>query len=103
MTSPREAQFQELVAEFPDSPMGHFSLGKLYLEERRYPEAVTSLTAATGLDPEYAAALVSLAEAQVGAGDVTAARATYARAKAKALEQKHAGLAEEIEGRLEEL
>ena len=28
--SDREAQFKQLVSEFPDSPMGHFSLGKLY-------------------------------------------------------------------------
>ncbi len=40
MAGDREAQFKELVREFPDSPMGHFSLGRWYLDEKRFGESV---------------------------------------------------------------
>ena len=103
MSAEREQQFKDLVNEFPNSPMGHFSLGKLYLEERRYPEAVQSLEAAVKLDPEYAAALVSLGDAYVGAGQTAQARTIWEQAVEKALAQKHSGLAGEIEDRLAEL
>ena len=103
MSNGREQQFKDLVAEFPDSPMGHFSLGKLLLGERRYPEAVSSLERAAELDGDYAAALVALGEAYVGAGRVAEARKTFERAKEKALAQKHNGLAEELDEKLEEL
>jgi Flp pilus assembly protein TadD len=103
MTNPREAQFQKLVQDFPASPMGHFSLGRLYLEERRYAEAVQALERAVGLDGTYAAALVALGEAYACAGRAEDARAVYGKAKEVALAQKHPGLAEEIDERLGEL
>jgi TolA-binding protein len=103
MSAERKQQFKDLVNEFPSSPMGHFSLGKLYLEERRYEEAVQSLEAAVKLDPEYAAALVSLGDAYVGAGKTDQARAIWEQAVEKALAQKHSGLAGEIEDKLAEL
>jgi tetratricopeptide (TPR) repeat protein len=103
MGSQREEQFKQMVAEFPDSPMGHFSLGKLYLEERRYAEAAKCLEEALRLDPEYAAALVSLGDAYVGAGEKEKARTTWERARGTALGQKHASLAEEIDERINEL
>ena len=46
----REAQFKQLVAEFPDSPMGHFSLGKLYLDRSQWREAAGCLERAAQLD-----------------------------------------------------
>src|SRR6185436_4879699 len=49
--SEREAMFRQMVTEFPDSPMGHFSLGKFLLEEKRWAEAVASLEQAVKLDP----------------------------------------------------
>jgi predicted Zn-dependent protease len=103
MADTREQTFQKLVNDFPDSPMGHFSLGKLYLEERRYAEAVACLQTATKLEPEYAAALVSLGEAQVGAGDVAGAKATLEKAHQVAIKQNHRGLAEEILTKVREL
>lgn len=101
--SSREEQFKQMVAEFPDSPMGHFSLGKLYLGERRYAEAARSLEEAVRLDPEYAAALVALGDAYAGQGDTAKARATFERARNTALGQKHASLAEEIDERIADL
>jgi len=103
MSTDREAQFKQLVAQFPDSPMGHFSLGKLYLDERRYPEAATALEEATRLDPQYAAALVALGDAYAGAGQREKAREVLTRARTTALGQSHASLAEEIDSRLEDL
>jgi TolA-binding protein len=96
MTLEREAQFRKLVEQFPDSPMGYFSLGKLLLEQRRYAEAATHLATATRLDPTYAAALLSLGEALAADGKPEAARAAWEQARAQALEQSHPSLAEEI-------
>ena len=101
--SSREEQFKQLVSEFPDSPMGHFSLGKLYLDERRYAEAAKSLEEAIRLDSEYAAALVALGDAYAGLGDKARARATLERARNTALGQQHQSLAEEIDERIAEL
>src|SRR5439155_11467489 len=65
----RETMFRQMVTEFPDSPMGHFSLGKFLLEEKRWAEAAQSLGKATALDPGYAAAFVALGDAHAGAGE----------------------------------
>jgi tetratricopeptide (TPR) repeat protein len=103
MSDEREQQYLELTKEFPDSPMGFFSLGKLYLELRRYEEAATALDTAIKLDPSYAAALVSLGEAYAGAGKPEQARSTWEKAIEHARSQKHNGLAAEIEEKIEEL
>jgi uncharacterized protein HemY len=103
MGSEREAQFRKLAADHPGSPMGHFSLGKLLLDERRYAEAVESLRAAVALQPDYAAALVSLGDALAGAGRKDEARQVFEGARATALAQSHPSLAEEIDERLTDL
>lgn len=99
----REEHFKQLVEKFPQAPMGHFSLGKWYLEQRRYSDAANALKRATELDPTYAAALVALGDAYAGVGDASNARAVLERARAVALEQKHPSLAEEIDERLSTL
>lgn len=103
MSDARLEQFKQMVAEFPDAPMAHFSLGKVHLERREYAEAVKSMAEAVRLDPEYAAALVALGEAHVGAGQAAQAREVWQRARAVALSQNHASLAEEVDERLAEL
>jgi uncharacterized protein HemY len=103
MGNDREAQFKQLVADFPQSPMGHFSLGKLYLEQKRWDEAAASLERATQLDPSYAAAMVSLGDAHAAAGRAERAREVFERAKELALAQKHSGLADEIDDRIADL
>jgi predicted Zn-dependent protease len=100
MSDARLEQFKQMVAEFPDAPMAHFSLGKAYLERRQYADAARSLEEAVRLDPQYAAALVSLGDAYVGAGDTQKAREVLTRARDTALAQSHASLAEEIDERL---
>lgn len=103
MTDPREAQFKKLAADFPQSPMPHFSLGKLYLEARRYAEAIAALEEANRRQQQWAAALVALGDAYAGAGEVEKARQTFAAARAVAVEQKHPSLAEEIDEKVAEL
>jgi Flp pilus assembly protein TadD len=100
VSTDRETRFRKMAEEFPDSPMGHFSLGKLLLDARRYAEAVEPLERATRLQPDYAAALVALGEAHLGAGQKDPARAALERARTAAAAQGHDGLAEEISARL---
>jgi tetratricopeptide (TPR) repeat protein len=99
----RERKFKELVAEFPDSPMGHFSLGKHLLELRRWEEAARSLEEAVRLDPEYAAALLALGDAQAAQGQGERARGTYELARLTPLGQRDPSFLEDLEARLAEL
>src|SRR4051812_24405132 len=103
MPDEREAKYLATIARFPDSPLGHFSLGKYRLEQARFAEAAAALARCTELDPSYAAALMALGDAHAGAGDPAAARAAYARGREAALAQKHPSLAEEIDQRVAEL
>ncbi len=103
MSDARLEQFKKMVADFPDSPMSHFSLGRLYLERRQYAEAAQALENAVRLDPTYAAAMVALGDALAGAGDAAKAREVLGRAREHALAQGHPGLAEEIDERIADL
>ncbi len=99
----RETQFKQLVAEFPDSPMGHFSLGKLYLEQQKWPQAVTCFQTAVKLDPSYAAGLVALGDAWAGAGDVQQARAAWEQALKTPHGQKDQSLQADLQQRIADL
>ncbi len=103
MTSEREQQFVEMVKEFPDSPMGHFSLGKFYLEASRYAEAAQALGEAVRLDPNYAAAWVALGDAWNGAGDAVKARHVWERALETPHGKKDASLQADLEERINQL
>ncbi len=76
----REATFKQMVSQFPDSPMGFFSLGRLYVDEKRWAEAAKALEEAVRLDPNYSAALVALGDAFAGQGNKEAAKAAWQRA-----------------------
>lgn len=76
----REATFKQLVQQFPDSPMGHFSLGRLYVDEKRWAEAIDALNGAVKADPNYAAAYVALGDAHAGLGQKEEAKAAWTRA-----------------------
>ncbi len=101
--SDREQMFLKMTREFPDSPMGHFSLGKYYLEAKRFAQSAVSFREAVKLDPEYAAAWLGLADAQVGAGDVDGAKATYGQALQTRHGRKDLSFQEDIEGRMADL
>lgn len=99
----REAQFKTLVANYPDSPMGHFSLGRLYLDERRFSEASEALSEAVRLDPHYAAAWVGLGDALLGAGRRLDAAKAFERALATPHGQRDMSLQSDLAARLQEL
>lgn len=101
VSDPREDRFKQMVSQFPDSPMGHYSLGRLYLEQRRFAEAIGPLEKACALQSDYAAAMVCLGDAYSGAARTDDARKIYERAKEVALAQKHDGLAAEIQDKID--
>ena len=101
--SDREAMFKEMVRQFPDSPMGHFSLGRLMVDEKRWPEAVAALSDAVRLDPTYAAALVALGDAHAGAGSKAEAKATWERALATPHGKRDVSLQADLEPRIRDL
>ncbi|MBX7100090.1 MAG: tetratricopeptide repeat protein [Myxococcaceae bacterium] len=98
-----EADLKSLVQEFPDSPMGHFSLGKLYLSEQRWSEAVAALEEAVRLDATYSAAWVALGDAHAGASRVDQARAAWNQALATPHAKKDGSLRMDLEERLQAL
>lgn len=99
----REATFKQLVSQYPDSPMGHFSLGRLYVDEQRWQEAVDALSEAVRLDAGYAAAFVALGDAYIGLGERTRARESWARALATPHGQRDLSLQGDLEQRIAEI
>jgi Flp pilus assembly protein TadD len=98
-----EAQYRKRVEDFPQSPLPHFALGRFLLARGRPAEAVGPLEEAMRLQADYAAGLLSLADAYSAAGRTAEARRTFERAREVALAQAHPTLAEEIDDRLAEL
>jgi uncharacterized protein HemY len=103
MTSARETMFLEMVREFPDSPMGHFSLGRLYVEEKRWAEAVSALNEAVRLDPGYAAAMVGLGDAYAGLGQKDQAKVTWQGALQTPLGKRDMSLQADLEQRIRDI
>lgn len=99
----REATFKQVISQFPDSPMGHFSLGRLYVDEKRWADAAKSLDEAVRLDPNYAAALVALGDAHNGAGDKAKAKDAWERALATPHGQRDLSLQGDLEQRIRDL
>lgn len=100
MTSEREALFRQMVTEFPDAPTGHFSLGKLLLEEQRYAEATVALGDAVRLDGSYAAAWIALGDAHSALGAKDSARDAWARGLETPLGRRDLSLQADVEARL---
>lgn len=103
MSDTRETMFLEMTREFPDSPMGFFSLGRLYLDEQRWSDAVKALAEAVRLDPAYSAAWVGLGDAQVGLGQRDEARTTWQRALETPHARRDLSLQADLEQRLRDL
>jgi uncharacterized protein HemY len=99
----REATFKQVIAQFPESPMGHFSLGRLYVDEKRWAEAASALKEAVRLDPSYAAAFVALGDAHAGLSDKDAARAAWVQALATPLGRRDLSLQADLEQRIRDL
>ncbi len=92
-----------MVSEFPDSPMGHFSLGKFLLEEKRWADSVLALEKAVAIDAGYAAAWVALGDAHAGAGDAARAKAAWQRALETPHGKKDQSLQADLEDRMSQL
>lgn len=76
MDDARIAQFKKMTEADPNNELGHFSLGKAYLEMGDYAQAATSLQRAVELSDQNSRAYYLLAMAQKGTGDAEAARET---------------------------
>lgn len=99
----RESTFKEMIRQFPDSPMGHFSLGRLYLDEKRWQEAAAALGEAVRLDPNYAAAIVALGDAHAGAGQKDQAIEAWKRALETPHGRRDMSLQSDLEQRIRDL
>lgn len=99
----RETLFLSMTRDFPDSPMGFFSLGRLYLDERRWAESVTALGTAVKLDPTYSAAWVALGDANLGLGQRDEAKAAWQRALETPHAKRDLSLQSDLEQRLRDL
>ncbi len=98
-----EEDLLQMVKEYPDSPMGFFSLGKLYLEQKRWQDAAVRFEEAVKLDPAYAAAWVALGDAWNGAGLPQKAREAWNKALETPHGKRDVSLQEDLEQRLSEL
>jgi cytochrome c-type biogenesis protein CcmH/NrfG len=98
-----EEDLKSMVKEFPDSPMGWFSLGRHYLDAKKYAEAADALGSAVKLDPAYAAAWVALGDAHSGAGAADKAREAWNQALETPLGKRDMSLQADLEQRLADL
>ncbi|MBL9038542.1 MAG: tetratricopeptide repeat protein [Archangium sp.] len=103
MTADREKMFRDMVREFPDSPMGHFSLGRYLLDEKRFAESVAALRDAVRVDATYAAAWVALGDACNGLGQKDEARTSWQRALETPHGRRDGSLQADLEQRLRDL
>lgn len=64
----RIQQFKQMAEADPENELGHFSLGKAYLEAKQFDEAIEPLTRATTLNAKLSKGYQLLGEAYQGAG-----------------------------------
>lgn len=99
----REQKYLEMIAQFPESPLGHFTLARYYVEVGRFQEAIAPLERCLAEEPDWTAAMIALGDAFVGLGEKQKAVAVYEKALASAQAQSHPSLAYDLEERLEDL
>ncbi len=64
----RLEQFKKMAADDPDNELGHFSLGRAYLEAGMHDGAIASLQRAIEINPKISKAYQLLGEAQLTLG-----------------------------------
>lgn len=99
----REQKYLDMIAQFPESPLGHFTLARYYVEVGRFQEAIGPLERCLNEEPDWTAAMIALGDAWSGLGEKQKAIAVYEQALASAQAQSHPSLAYDIEERLEDL
>ncbi len=75
----RVDRFKSITEADPENELGFLSLGRAYVEDQRYKEALPPLLRALQLNPDLSQAYVVLAEAQRGVGDSQGAIHTLER------------------------
>lgn len=73
-------QLRQIVKQFPDDPLGHFSLGnKLYELGESFADAKTHLLTAHELDSKHIATYLILGHVYAAEGEIDVARGWYER------------------------
>ncbi len=75
----RIEQFKTMAEADPENEMGHFSLGKAYLDAEQFDGAIASLQRTLQLNPTFSKAYHLLGEAQKRKGDTPGALQTLTR------------------------
>ncbi|HUI61352.1 MAG TPA: tetratricopeptide repeat protein [Steroidobacteraceae bacterium] len=75
-TADARSRLQSVVERNPSNAVARNLLGRLYLQSRDYPRAITELTVATHLTPRWNLPYLNLVSAQLGTGDVAQALVT---------------------------
>ena len=83
----RIEQFRQMAEADPDNELGHFSLGKAYLDASRFEDAIPPLSRVLELKPKMSKAYQLLGEAQHQAGRRDAAIAVVTKGVSVADEQ----------------
>lgn len=91
------ASLEKLLAEGRDSAMLRFALGTEYLKQDQHELAIRHLSAAVGMDSRYSAAWKQLGKAQAAHGLLQAAKQSYTRGIAVALERGDEQAAREMQ------
>jgi Fe-S cluster biosynthesis and repair protein YggX len=78
-TESRIEQFRQMTVADPNNELGHFSLGRAYLDAGRPADAIVSLEHALKLNPNLGRAYHLLGEAQIRSGAKTDAIDTLTR------------------------
>lgn len=76
MDEERIEQFKKMAEADPDNELGHFSLGKAYLDAERYAEAIGCFERVIDLNTQNSKAYQYLAQAQTASGDSASAIST---------------------------
>lgn len=78
---------EKLLADGRDSAALRFALGSEYLKQKQHELAIRHLSAAVQMDPGYSAAWKQLGKAQAAQGLLEAAKDSFSRGIAVALER----------------
>lgn len=102
-TNPRLETFRAMVAKSPGNPLARFGLANELLKAEIWDEAVTQLEAYLGAYDDEGNGYGRLAQALHALGRVGEAREALDRGIAAAHRFGHAGLANELAARIDEL
>ncbi|HEY3242792.1 MAG TPA: Fe(2+)-trafficking protein [Phycisphaerae bacterium] len=87
MDEERIRQFQKMTQDDPANELGHFSLGKLYFDAGRFPEAIPSFRRVLELNPNHTKSYQLLATSLEKLGDRAGALATLKKGYPIAVER----------------